>query len=73
MNMAYDSIHRFQKHTYVDDFMADEQKQKIVLESGLHIAVGSDCHRKEEYPAARLYQMTDFLHEKGIPGADLYF
>ena len=51
----------------------DEQKQKIVLESGLHIAVGSDCHRKEEYPAARLYQMTDFLLEKGIPGADLYF
>lgn len=73
MNMAYDSIHHFRKHTYVDDFMADEQKQKIVLESGLHIAVGSDCHRKEEYPAARLYQMTDFLLEKGIPTADAYF
>lgn len=37
LNMAYDSIHKFQKHTYVDDLLRDKDKQRIVLESGLRI------------------------------------
>ncbi len=73
MNLSYDSVHKFRKHAYVDDFLNDEKKQKIVLESGLYIGIGSDCHRKDEYPAARLYEMYDFLVQKGFPTADRYF
>ena len=71
--MAYDSIHKFQKHTYVDDLLRDKDKQRIVLESGLRIGIGSDCHRKEEYPTARLYEIYDFLAGNGFPMADEYF
>lgn len=73
LNMAYDSIHKFQKHTYVDDLLRDKDKQRIVLESGLRIGIGSDCHRKEEYPTARLYEIYDFLAGNGFPMADEYF
>lgn len=73
MNMSYDSVHFFRKHGYVEDFVNDEEKQRIVREAGLHISIGSDCHRKEEYVGERVHRMYDFLKEKNIPTADVYF
>lgn len=73
MNVSYDSIHFFRKHSYVESFMQNKEQQRIVREAGLAISIGSDCHRREEYVGERVHEMYDFLKGQGIVTADSYF
>lgn len=66
MNVNYDSIHGYREHEYVKEFMASEEQQRIVKESGLRITVGFDGHRVEDYLPGRVKDMNDFLRKVGI-------
>ncbi len=63
MNVSYDSIHHYREHQYVKDFVASEEQQRIIKESGLRITVGFDGHRVEDYLPDRVKAMNDFLRE----------
>lgn len=73
MNVSYDSIHFYREHSYVAEFMNNEEKQKIVRDSGMYVSVGFDSHRCEDYDGYRVHKMYDFLKEKNIKTADLLF
>lgn len=73
MNVSYDSIHGYREHEYVKEFMRNEEQQRIVRESGLHISIGFDSHRCEDYDGYKVHEMYDFLKEKGIKTADMLF
>lgn len=70
MNVAYDSIHKYNEHKYVFDFMADKAKMEIIKNAEVVISIGSDSHRCEEYNGFRLYQMYDFLKANGFKTFD---
>lgn len=61
MNVSYDSIHKYREHEYVNDFMDDIGKQKLVKDAGLYISVGFDSHRCEDYDASKIHQVHEFL------------
>ena len=67
MNVNYDSIHAYREHAYVIDFFADEEKQKIVKQSGVEISVGFDGHRLKDYAPDRVKNACKRLEELGIP------
>ena len=71
MNVSYDSIHKYNEHQYVFDFMNDIEKIEIVKKSGVVISVGSDCHRCEEYSGFRLHETYRFLKDNGIKTFDM--
>lgn len=73
MNVSYDSIHSYREHEYVKEFMRNEEHQRIVRESGLHISIGFDSHRCEDYDGYKVHEMYDFLKEKNIKTADMLF
>ncbi len=70
LNVSYDSIHHYQEHQYVKDFIADENKIALVKNSGIYISIGFDGHRLEDYDAYRVHEMYDFLKEKEIKTID---
>lgn len=63
MNVSYDSIHHYREHEYVKTFVASEEQQRIIKESGLRITVGFDGHRVEDYLPERVRAMNEFLQE----------
>ena len=63
MNVNYDSIHRYNEHEYVKEFMRNEEQQRIIKESGVRITVGFDGHRVEDYLPQRVKEMNDFLRK----------
>ncbi len=63
MNVNYDSIHRYNEHQYVKDFVASEEQQRIIKESGVRVTVGFDGHRVEDYLPERVRAMNEFLYE----------
>lgn len=73
LNVCYDSVHFFREHAYVHEFMKNEEQQNTVREAGLAVSIGSDCHRREEYPGYRLHAAYDFLKEKNLRTADALF
>ncbi len=70
MNVSYDSIHKYNEHKYVFDFMTDKAKMEIIKNAGVVISIGSDSHRCEEYNGFKLYQMYDFLKTNGFKTFD---
>ena len=66
MNVNYDSIHGYREHSYVLEFLQNEEQQEIVKRSGLAISVGFDGHRIEDYDVQRVKCMCDFLRQKDI-------
>lgn len=66
MNVSYDSIHGYREHGYYLEFLANEEQQNIVRESGLEISVGFDGHRVEDYLPERVINMCRFLEDKQI-------
>ncbi len=73
MNVSYDSIHRYKKHGYVLDFLADTEKQDIIRHTGVPLSVGFDGHRHEDYDGERVHTMTAFLRDNGFVTADKLF
>ena len=70
MNVTYDSIHRYNEHQYVLEFMKDKKKQNIIKETGVYVSIGLDSHRCEDYDGYKVHQMYDFLSENGIKMID---
>ena len=66
MNVNFDSIHRYNQHQYVKDFISDEEKISLLRNAGVCISVGFDSHRHEEYDGFRVKKMTYLLKEKGL-------
>lgn len=73
MNVSYDSIHKYREHKYVDDFVNDTGKQKLVKDAGLYISVGFDSHRCEDYDGYRVHQMHEFLSKNKFNVVDKNF
>ncbi len=73
MNVSYDSIHRYNEHGYVRDFVTDPAKQQIIRQAGVPISVGFDGHRREDYDGERVHKMVTFLRENGFVTADTLF
>lgn len=67
MNVSYDSVHHYREHAYVKDFIASEEQQRIVRDSGVRLSVGFDSHRIEEYRDDRVKEMCNFLKKIQIP------
>lgn len=73
MNVNYDSIHGYNEHQYVKNFVASEEQQDIIRRTGVKISVGFDGHKVEDYKPERVVKMCRFLEEKKIemPFGDL--
>lgn len=67
MNVSYDSIHRYNEHAYMLDFLKNKEQQAIIQKSGISLSVGFDSHRINEYRADRVIQMCKFIENLGIP------
>ena len=70
MNMNCGSVHKYNKHPYVRDFVSDPVKQQIVKDAGVYICVGFDSHRLEDYAGNYVHDMYDFLRRNGFQTAD---
>ena len=66
MNVNYDSIHGYNEHQYVKNFVASEEQQDIIRRTGVKISVGFDGHKVEDYKPERVVKMCRFLEEKKI-------
>lgn len=66
LNVSYDSIHKYNRHTYVYDFINDAQKIDIVKRSGIKLSIGFDSHRCDEYYAPAVYDIYRFLKQNNI-------
>jgi len=73
MNVSYDSIHRYNEHKYVFDFINDKKKSEIVKKSNVYISVGFDSHKYEDYDGFKVHQMYDFLKKNSFNTADELF
>lgn len=67
LNVNYDSIHGYREHAYVKEFFRDRELQEIVRKSGLHLSVGFDGHRVEDYLPERVKECCQKLDELNIP------
>ena len=66
MNVNYDSVHNFQTHDYVTNFLQSKEQQEIVRKSGVRLSVGFDCHKADEYKAMRVITTCKALQNAGI-------
>ncbi len=66
MNVNFDSIHNFQEHRYVKNFLTDKTIQEVVKKSGITLSVGFDGHRKEDYLIKKVVDMNNFLDDNGF-------
>lgn len=66
MNVSYDSIHKYNEHQYVLDFMKTPEKQKIIKEAGLCLSIGFDSHNHEEYDGYKVHEIYDFLRQNNF-------
>lgn len=73
MNVNYDSIHRYHEHEYVAQFFSDEERQKIIRDSGVYISIGFDGHRVEDYLPERIIDYNRRLEKLGVNTVDRLF
>lgn len=66
MNVSYDSIHGYNEHQYVKEFVKNKEQQEIIRATNMKISVGFDGHRYEDYRADRVENMYNFLKENNI-------
>ena len=66
MNVSYDSIHGYNEHQYVKEFVKNKEQQEIIRATSMKISVGFDGHRYEDYRADRVENMCNFLKENNI-------
>jgi hypothetical protein len=66
MNVNFDSIHKYHEHEYVKEFLANEEQQRIVRESGVRLSVGFDGHRVEDYLPDRVADYCKRITDLGI-------
>ena len=66
LNVTYDSIHGYNEHQYVFDFMTDPVKQKLIKDANVYLSIGFDSHRCEDYDGFKVHKMYDFLKENGF-------
>lgn len=69
LNVNFDSIHGYREHAYVKEFMQNKEQQELVRQSGLHISIGFDGHRIEDYDVARVREGNEFLAAHNLPNA----
>ena len=69
LNVNYDSIHCYREHEYVKTFYNSVEQQQAVKQAGLHVSVGFDGHRMEDYVVERIKQANVFLQSCGIKNA----
>lgn len=69
LNVNFDSIHGYREHAYVKEFMQSREQQELVRQSGLHISIGFDGHRLEDYDVARVREGNEFLAAHNLPNA----
>ncbi len=66
LNVSCDSVHAYREHAYVKEFMASEEQQRIVKNSGVMLTVGFDSHRAADYDGEKVYEACRFLQDKGF-------
>ena len=69
LNVNYDSIHRYNEHEYVKTFFMDKIQQDLVRKAGLHVSVGFDGHRMEDYQVERVEKANAFLEQNNLLNA----
>ena len=66
MNVNYDSLHNFQSHDYVGEFLKNKTQQEIVKKTGVRLSVGFDGHIAKEYKPLRVKTTCKLIQDMGI-------
>ena len=66
MNVNLDTIHGGREHSYMLEFFNNKEQQDIIRKSGVHLSVGFDGHRVNDYKPNRIKEYCRRINEMGI-------
>jgi hypothetical protein len=66
MNVNLDTIHGGREHSYMLEFFNNKEQQDIIRKSGVHLSVGFDGHRVNDYKPNRIKEYCRRINEMEI-------
>ncbi|MBQ8371366.1 MAG: metallophosphoesterase family protein [Clostridia bacterium] len=70
MNVSFDSIHGYREHSYVAEFLGNEERIALIKRCGVYLSIGFDSHRCEDYDGYKVHAVYDLLKKHGIRTVD---
>lgn len=64
--MNLDTIHGGREHSYMLEFFNNKEQQDIIRKSGVHLSVGFDGHRVNDYKPNRIKEYCRRINEMEI-------